>query len=392
MAQWRIGFAGVAAAGALLAVFSVMEGTAEAYPQWQLSSGSARCNECHYAPAGGGLITNYGRDAIGTELSTFEGDGALLHGKVSPPSWLSLGGDLRGAFVANGVQDPNGTTVAAFPMQADVGARVAIPRGFSVLATVGYRGQTRDQDADVTGQEFQASTASKFISREHYAMWQPEAIGTYVRLGRFYAPFGLRFSEHTIYVRRDLGFDQMRETYNLSGGFTYPGWELHVTAFAPDFVRHLGSDEKGFAAYYERRLMNETAAVAAQARLADAPGVTRLIWGGVGKLNVDFLRTLFFAEVDAINMWFDDPAVGARMQMVGVGGFTVFPKRGVMVTLLGERNQLDVNVRGAAWTAGTALINWFPYPHFEMQLMGRLQYPSGGDAAKTFFAQAHYFF
>ena len=52
------------------------------------------------------------------------------------------------------------------------------------------------------------------------------------------------------YTRRDLGFDHLKETYNLSGGWIYPVWELHLTAFAPDFVRHMGSDEKGFAAYY----------------------------------------------------------------------------------------------------------------------------------------------
>ena len=46
----------------------------------------------------------------------------------------------------------------------------------------------------------------------------------------------------------------------------------------------------------------------------------------------------------------------------------------------------------AAWTAGDLMINWFPYPHFELQAMGRLQSPAGGDVAKTFFAQLHYFF
>src|SRR5262245_31229376 len=120
----RMGLAGLAASAALFAVMAATEGTAVAYPQWQLSSGSARCNECHYAPGGGGLITSYGRDAIGSELSTFEGNGAFLHGKVTPPPWLVVGADLRGAFVANGVQDPNGTTTSAFPMQADAAIRV----------------------------------------------------------------------------------------------------------------------------------------------------------------------------------------------------------------------------------------------------------------------------
>ncbi len=378
----------LASAGLLAAA----ERSAVAYPQWQLTSGSVRCNECHYSPAGGGLINSYGRDAVGDQLSTFDGDGNLLHGKVTPPSWLAVGADLRGAFVANGVQDPDGTTVAAFPMQADVGARVAIPRGFSVMATLGVRGITRDPNVDVTGQEFQPVSASRLISREHYVMWQPEVQGKYVRMGRYFAPYGLRFAEHVLYIRRDLGFDQLEESYNLSAGYTYQKWELHLTAFAPDFVRHIGSEEKGFAGLYERRLLDDKLALGGQARIADGPGATHFMWGGVGKLNVERLRTLFLAEADFVHNRYDDRAVGWTTQLIALAGFSVLPVRGVIITLLGERNQTDVKIRGAAWTAATALVNWFPYPHFELQVMGRLQFPAGGDIAKTLFAQAHYFF
>ncbi|HMF42884.1 MAG TPA: hypothetical protein VKQ32_19565 [Polyangia bacterium] len=392
MPRWRIGLAGLGASAALFIVTAMTEGTAVAYPQWQLTTGSARCNECHYAPAGGGLITNYGRDAIGEELSTFEGNGGLLHGKVTPPPWLAAGADVRGAFVANGVQDPSGPTVAAFPMQADVSARVAIPKGFSVAATLGYLGQIRSNTEVVPNDSFQPNTASSFISREHYVMWQPAAVGPYVRAGRFYAPFGLRFLEHIFYTRRDLGFDELQETYNVSGGWSLPAWELHLTAFAPDFVRHMGSDERGFAAYYERRLLSDRLALAAQGRIADAPGATRYIWGGVGKFYLVPLRTLFLGELDVVHLSVDGNAVGLRTQMIGLGGFSVLPVRGLIVTALGERYQQDVAVRDAAWTATDLLVNWFPYPHVEAQVMGRLQFPAGTAATKTLFAQLHYFF
>src|SRR5581483_4040637 len=104
----RTAFATTAVAVAVLAC--AWSTRAEAYPQWQLSSGAARCNSCHFAPGGGGLPTTYGREAVGEELSTFSGDGALLHGTAKVPSWLAVGGDLRGALVAQGVQDPNGAT------------------------------------------------------------------------------------------------------------------------------------------------------------------------------------------------------------------------------------------------------------------------------------------
>jgi hypothetical protein len=239
---------------------------------------------------------------------------------------------------------------------------------------------------------FQPSGGSRFISREHYLSWQPASVGPYVRAGRFYAPFGLRFLEHVFYTRRDLGFDHLKETYNLSGGWTYPAWELHLTAFAPDFVRHMGSDEKGFAAYTERRFFGDTLAVGGQARVADGPGVTRYIYGAVGKYYLPPLRTLFLAELDVAHLDVDGGAIGVRTQMIGLGGLAVLPVRGLIVTLLGERNQVDVAVRDAAWTAADLLVDWFPYPHFEAQVMGRLQFPAGGAAAKTLFAQLHYFF
>lgn len=221
-------------------------------------------------------------------------------------------------------------------------------------------------------------------------MWQPEALGPYLRAGRFYAPYGLRLAEHIVYVERDLGFDELEETYNVSGGFIEPHQELHVTAFAPDFWRQIGSNEKGLAAYLETRFGDDTIAVAAQARLAMAPGVQKVMGGLVGKFYVEPLRSMFLGEVDVVNQTFTQLADTSRTQVVGAAGVAVLPVRGVMVTLLGERNQVDVQIDDA-WTAGTFLLNWFPYAHLELQVMERFQIPSGGSAANTLFIQLHYF-
>ncbi len=378
------------AAAALVATLWFCQRPAQAYPQWQLSSGAVRCNQCHYAPAGGGLINSYGRDAVGDQLSSFGGDGAFLHGVVTLPHWLAIGGDFRGAFVDQDVQDPAGPTVAVFPMQAEVQARAALPGGFSVEASAGLRGQVRNPDLLVPVQNFQPVSTSQLIFPEHYLMWEPEAVGPYLRVGRFYAPYGLRMAEHILYINRDLGYDELEETYNVSGGFVYPNAELHLTAFAPDFVRHIGSDEKGFAAYLESRFHEETIALAGQMRVAVAPGVTKLMAGVVGKGYLDRLHTLLLGEVDVVNNVFTDLGDSSRAQMVGAAGFTLFPVAGVMITLLGERNQVDLQLNDA-YTAGTLLVNWLPYAHLELQLMERVQVPSGGSAANTLFLQIHYF-
>src|SRR5438552_12584518 len=226
---------------------------AQAYPQWQFSSGTSRCNQCHFSPAGGGLITNYGRDAVGEDLSSWQGNGGFLHGAVELPTWLALGFDTRLAALRHEAGNPDGPLTAYFPMLADAYLRVAFLDQFSLSVTAGYRGQARTAPAGIGNNNFFPATADRFVTRDFSLTWRSGALGPYVRVGRFFAPYGLRLAEHTTYVRRDLGFDLLQETYGLSGGFVQNEWELHVTAFVPDPLRNYGGQEKGVAAMFERR-------------------------------------------------------------------------------------------------------------------------------------------
>ena len=360
---------------------------AHAYPQWQLSQ-EARCDECHFAPAGGGLINAFGRDFVGEELSTFGGNGQVFHGAAQLPPWLALGAELRGAFASEDVGDLNGTSTAVFPMQADAEGRAAVG-AFSFYGVLGFREQIRANEPIVPSQNYQPISTSQLVSREHWFMLRASALGGYVRVGRFFAPFGLRMAEHILYVRRDLGFGTMEESYNLSSGYVADKWELHVTAFAPDFLREMGSREGGLTAYYEHRFA-DIASAAPQVRLAIGPGMTRTIVGGVGKAWVAPIRTLFFAEADFVRR--DIDTVAPSYQFVGAAGASlVLPFKGFMVTALQERNQVDFRVANASYDATDLLVSWFPYAHFELQALGRLEFPSGGQTAKTFFVQLHYF-
>ncbi|HVZ71339.1 MAG TPA: hypothetical protein VHJ20_03105 [Polyangia bacterium] len=360
---------------------------AHAYPQWQFSSGTSRCDQCHFAPAGGGLINSYGRDAAGEDLATFGGNGAFLHGATTLPAWLALGGDLRGALVSEDDGDIDGTQTAVFPMQADAEARLSFGL-VSVYGVAGLRGQERDSAEPIPLQNYQPVDTSRFVSREHWIMLRASPLGGYVRAGRFFAPFGLRMAEHILYVRRDLGLGTLEESYNLSSGYVGETWEAHATAFAPDFVRHMGSREGGASVYVERRFA-DVAAAALQARFAIGPGMTRTIFGGVGKYWVEPLRTLFLAEADFVRR--DIDTVPSSYQLVAMGGFSVLPAKGVLLTVLQEREQVDLAVRGTTYDATTGLLSWFPYAHVEIQAMGRVQVPSGSPTDKTFFLQLHYF-
>lgn len=372
-----------------IAVAFMAQGSAQAYPQWQFRSGSVRCNQCHFSPAGGGLLRGYGRDAIGEDLSMKEGDGSFLHGAVELPAWLSLGGDIRGAFVAHNAQDPNGTKLAVFPMQFDLQARAALPYGLSIQASVGIRGKIRNDSNEIPTQNYQPITGSWLVSREHFVMWQPAAVGPYVRVGRFFAPYGLRMAEHILYIRRDLGFNQLMESYGVSGGAVYDEWELHLTAFAPDVLRHIGSDKAGLSSLFERRVFSQQGSIGLQFKYGNGPGIDRTMAGIVSKLNLRAVKTQLMAEANFVHQ--ELPTVGGSNQFVGAAGFTVFPTRGLILTLLAERNHQDIQVKGTAWNAGTFLLSWFPYPHFEVAAMGRLQFPSGQDTTQTLLLQVHYF-
>jgi hypothetical protein len=374
---------------AAVALVVVMLGAraAQAFPQYQFSTGVSRCDQCHFAPAGGGLINTFGRDAVSDELTTFGGNGAFLHGAVRLPAWLALGGDFRGAFASEDVQDPNGEKNAVFPMQADAQARLAYGP-LSFYGVLGFRGQVRSDSDVIPLQNYQPIDVSQLISREHYFMLRASPLGAYVRAGRFFAPFGLRMAEHFLYVRRDLGFNTLEETYNLSSGYVAEGWEVHITAFAPDFIRHIGSREGGVAGYGEVRFADR-AAVGLQARVADGPGMVRTTGGALGKYWLEPLRTLFLAEADFVRR--DVDAVGPSYQFIGMGGLSVLPVKGVMATVLQEHEQVDLRDSGTTYDATSVLLNWFPYAHCEVQGMARFELPNGGQWAKTFFIQLHYF-
>jgi len=368
---------------------------AAAYPQFQFSSGTTRCGQCHYSPSGGGLISAWGRDESADTIS-LGGDGALLNGLL-PRSWLGLGGDVRLAAIRNDVGGPDAPEVAAFPMQLDLYGHAAVD-AFSVNVTVGARGIVRADDPSASGPF--AQTLGQFASREHYLMWRPSATGPYARVGRFSAPYGLRFVEHIFYVQRYTGFDLYEETYNASGGYVAENWELHVTAFAhvpsgvATVVAAAGPPENGGVVYAERRFAS-IAGLALQSRVGIAPDEARYQGGAVGKLWVERARLLFLGEANFIRQQIRSAGL-TQNQFVSYAGAT-YVMRGVMAGVAYERFQTDLSVAGTGRNAYDAELNLFPRAHLEVVLFGRYQTAAAGAqavasaTASLLMLQLHYY-
>jgi hypothetical protein len=381
---------------ASLLLIALASRRANAYPQFQFSSGTNRCSQCHYSPAGGGLITSWGRDESGDTLS-LGGNGGFLHGAWSPPSWLALGADLRLAATreADGSQESPRTDY--FPMQADLYARFAFGDSFSLYLEGGARGEARPGNSAIGAQI--SSIPDRFISREHYLMWRPSASGPYARIGRFYAPYGIRFVEHIYFVRRFTGYNLYNETYNASGGYVSDDWELHVTAFTPppssfpDPLQSVGLRESGGAAYFEKRFASMSA-LAAQARVGVGSESSHYQGGLVGKLWLESGKMLVLGEADVIRQQVGAASFG-QTGFVSYLGPTFFFVRGLMVGLAYERYQEDLSVKGTGRNAYDLEVNFFPWAHCELVFLGRYAMVGTGapdsTAASLLMGQFHYY-
>jgi hypothetical protein len=384
---------------ALLGVFVLVARArdAAAYPQFQFSSGTNRCGQCHYSPSGGGLLTSWGRDESADTIS-LGGDGAFLHGLLTPPAWLGVGGDFRYAALQNDVGNPGGPEDVAFPMQLDLYGRVALGESWSFNATVGIRGIVRPEDPSVGGRL--SGIADQLMSREHYLMWRPSATGPYARIGRFFAPYGLRFVEHVYFVRRYTGFNLYEETYNASAGYVADEWEVHATLFAPvpqaapEFFGGVAPQQYGFTGYAEKRIQ-KMSAVAAQLRIAVGSLQSTYQLGGVGKLWLEKAKVLFLGEGDLIRQEYAANPTFGQNQFVSYLGANVYPMRGLMASIAYERFQEDLHVAATGRNAYDVQVNFFPWAHCEIILLGRYQLTGGGatdgGTASLGMLQLHYY-
>lgn len=372
-----------------LVVIALAAGTAHAYPQFQLSSGSAQCSQCHVSPAGGGLLTAWGQSEAGDTIAR-GGDGTFLHGAATLPDWLLVGGDVRLAALANDTGSSEGVELAVFPMQLDLSLGVA-KGAWTVVGTIGARGRVRsgasDDPSNPASEVMEPSLANVIISREHYVMWRPETQGAYVRAGRFATPYGLRLADHTAYVRRYLGFNLFEETYGANGGYIGEDWELHASAFVYDPLQGAARRDVGGAVTVEK-IATERLLLGASARASVASTDTRVQAGAHGKLWLDGAKLLVQAEIDGVRQMIDGG--GDRWQLAAYVGPVVIPARGVYVGIAYESFAEDLQTRAVTRHAGNAWVSVLPLAHVEVMLSGRAQWIGPGERAFNTMLQVHY--
>jgi hypothetical protein len=359
---------------------------AEAYPQFQLSL-DGQCGTCHLSPAGGGLISAYGRDEAGNTISR-GGDGRLLHGAWDAPDWLAIGGDYR--FAAGGrrmivqragVEDVQ-TQRLVFPMQADIYLR-AMKGGFAFALTAGLRGQSQEAH--------RPAFVESLVSREHYAAYAWEA--HQVRAGRFFPVFGLRLHDHTAFVRRHMGWNLLEEPYALEYAHYGEKTELHVAAFTPPPVPILatGLQPTGVTAHVERRV-SERAIAGAQARVGIGPLESRYTVGAIGKWWMPDAGLLWLAEFDVQRQTFNEGGPG-RTQLASYLGVSKWATRGVLVSGAVHTWEPDLALVRTLRQAFEVNVQYFAWAHVELHLLLRASAQGGSVEDPTYLSllQFHYY-
>lgn len=329
---------------------------ASAYPEFQFSTGTARCSTCHFSPIGGGLINDYGRDEAATTISG-SGDGRFLHGAVELPSWFALGGDVRVAALGKRVR--GGTEAAVFPMQADLYARMATG-SWSANATIGVLEAIREP----------APLSERIGSREHYVLYEAESKAWYARAGRFYPSFGLRVPDHTAYVRRYTGLHSLEESYAISGGLVRDRWEAHATLLTPlELHPRVGRHGWGAALQFERLTGEETGSWSLQAKAQQSDGALESWFGGTWKRWLESSDLLFAVEVDAGVIRLDGVPLVTRA--VAYGTVHYRPGKSWGVAFGAHYYDADLRLVDNDRTAVESRFAWFPRAHFEVSTLVR---------------------
>jgi hypothetical protein len=333
---------------------------AGAYPQFQLSRDQT-CSGCHLSPSGGGLLGENGYN-VAEGISQFGTAPEFMYGKLPMPSWLAVGGDLRGALAYIHTPDDVET---GFPMQADLYVH-ATYKGFSLQLTGGVRPAQWILHNGTPG------VLDQLWSREHYVMWQQNeggSDGLYVRVGRFMPVFGLRFVEHVDYTRRFGGTPLYGETYAAAVEYVTPAWEAHATGFVADPLIDPVVRDRGAAGYVEVRPIQRLA-VGAEAMVTTSDGLARVRGGATAKLYFPSSDALVQAELQVVHQQVTGP--GAPNQLVGYVMASKFFGSALLLDLgLGHYDE-NVAIAGLDRDAVDVNLHWFVTSHFELVWQNRI--------------------
>ena len=332
-----------------IVVVSFFSNAVFAYPE-NVRHGYVNCTSCHVSPTGGGILTPYGRDLSREVLSTWgkEGEGEFLYGIIKLPDWLLMGGDARTLYLYR--DNPRVQEGMWLWMQSDVEASLS----FKNLWFVGTFGKNY-------------SGSRGIISRRHYINWRPREELSF-RGGRFYPAFGINTPDHIIPTKRGLGWDQGDETYNVEVGWLGESFNFYATGIfgRPDFSP--SKQEKGISLLGALNL-GERFKVGGSYYFGHKSDEDRHILGPFGILGF----TSHFFLLSEFDWQWKDTTTGSQSGFVHYERLNYEIFQGLHLYLNHEQSYLNLNSSSSNQYSFGLGMQFFPRPHFELNLLWQKQ-------------------
>lgn len=371
-----------------LLLFLVCDAVALALPDAARHS-YVNCSTCHFSPGGGGALNAYGRalsqEIYGTfKLSEKSFFGALPDSvqKLNEEDKLIVAGFVRGLQY----HEKNPATIEAsfIPMQADLelGYNSA---NFAIIGTVGQ------QSIDTSNKRL-----SHTFSRRHYLLYRLDEKNQ-VRGGRFMRPYGLQDPDHTLYVRKDLGFDFDTETYNMEYAFQLEDANLLLNYSFGNFDNHFArTQEKGLTLSGSHALGEKTK-IGVSAFAGRTAAISRVVAGPWA--IVSYTESLFSSvEADfqtshlrATTLTADGPNTRSYAFSHKLNYEVI---KGIIPYLLTQQAKADTNQNLTLKRAIGLGTEWFVAPHIELaaQMQREFLYTLNKPKVDEMFVMGHLYF
>ncbi len=344
-----------------------------AYPEL-VKHGYPNCMACHVSPSGGGALTEYGRALSKELLSTWgtEKETRFLY-FIPTTEKIAFGGDLR--YVNVKTTTPQGTFERGIFMQRDIEVALTLGKWTFDVAAGTYDPQLQNEN--------------QFISRRHYAIYQAEDELT-IRAGRFYPSFGIYIPEHNTYIRRGLGWDHNRESYNLEGAWQNEKWNFFATGIfgRPDDKTLKREAGGALSAAYNP---TDKIKVGGSYYYGETDEITHHYVGPYAIVGLS--HSLYLLSQITATREFQYTAADPVWGLVTYNRFDYEFYKGMHVFLMQEFRQSNFdagNTRGDVLGVG---LQFFPRPHWEFQAVVQKVYSQGfsNTPADNLYLLAHFY-
>ncbi len=195
--------------GSVAVLLLILFGTVTAEPYLAVSKG-LHCSACHSSAAGGGRRNAFGNVYAQSELPARrfgdgdgDGDKAFWTGEIN--KWLAVGGNIRAGYAYT--DTPNTEETSEFDVKR---------------ATLYIEAQLIPDRLSVYIDQQVAPNAS--VNREAYIRLKNGNGNSYLAVGQFFIPYGLRLEDDSAFVRQATGVNFAIPDRGIQVGYESGSW------------------------------------------------------------------------------------------------------------------------------------------------------------------------